>query len=155
MHAGKDIVGYWEKATKNDDRNDGIDVTWDGQTRDERTSNIGTYMMYTHTFPPKSEFPDSHVRALTENVLDDVLFYSDGTQYPNGEYNYLTEYKIYVKEDPNKSSSSSLKNEGIIPVKASDYLSGTKIKEHKFGANDTIFVDTNPNITVVREGSQR
>ena len=149
---GKDILNYWKKAAKDNTRNNGIDVTWDGQTYQEKTPHIGAYMLYEHTFPPKSEFPDSHIRITTKNKLDNVLFYSNGTRHPNGDYSYLTEYKIYVKEDPNNSSSSKLRDKGIIPKNASNYLPKEKIEQHEFGPDDIIYVDTDPMITVVREG---
>jgi len=149
----KDIWGHWKKAAKDDNRDNGVDVTWDGQTYQERTPHIGTYMLYKHTFPPKSDFPDSHVKISTKNKLDDVLFYSNGTERPNGDYSYLTEYKIYVKENPNNSSTSKLENKGIVPKKASEYLSEEKIEQHKFSADEVIYVDTNPEITAIREGN--
>jgi len=67
--------------------------------------------------PPKSEFPDSHIRISTKNKLDNVLFYTNGTRHPNGDYSHLTEYKIYVKENPNNSSSSKLHDKGTTPKK--------------------------------------
>lgn len=149
--SGKDIVGYWKKASKDHTRNDGIDVTWDGQAYEEKTPHVGAYMLYRHDFPPKSEFSDSHVRVTAENKLDDVLFYSNGTRHPNGDYSHLTEYKIYVKENPDNTSSSRLSNKGIVPVKASEYLSSQKIRQHDFGPEETIYIDKDPEISVVRE----
>jgi len=137
LHSAMDIVSYWKQAAKDDNKHEGIEVNWNGHY--EPTSHLGTYVFYEHKFPPKSKFSDKYVYIDTTNRLNNSLFYTKGTEYPNGDYTHTYQYRIYVKEEPESSSNSDMKE-----VHISNYHNQEFIENNNLEGESKIFVDNNP-----------